>query len=163
MPLQPLTTDVFGTPNTSLGYTRPTFPSNHWTARSCQYLVTFPHFTSWPPSPNTPRFYHCSTCTMVTQWEGRGDTKFKFNSKSNWENGNKNEAILKYLHENEINNNEYIEETIPEHEENSTHMIRTDQIQTVFRSPSHWKTPESETNQVLNHPLKSFLSKLRKQ
>ena len=60
-------------------------------------------------------------------------------------NGNKNEGILKCVDENEINNDEYIEETIPEHEENSTHMIRTDQIPTVFRSPSHWETPESRT------------------
>ena len=78
-------------------------------------------------------------------------------------NGNKNEGILKCLHENEINNDEYIEETTPEHEENSTHMIRTDQIPTVFRSPSHWEHQNQGPNQVLNHPLKSFLSKLRKQ
>ena len=78
-------------------------------------------------------------------------------------NGNKNEGILKCLHEKKINNDDYIKETIPEHEENSIHMIRTDQIPTVFRSPSHWETPESKTKSSSKSSPEIISVKLRKQ
>ena len=113
MPLQPPTTHVNGTSDTSIGYTMTylSFPTIERQGianiLSCSLISPVE-----PLNPTPPDFITVPHAQRLHSERG-GEVQ---NSTQNpiEKNGNQNGGIFKDFHENEINNDEYIEEIIPE-------------------------------------------------